>query len=228
MGAMGAALLLGRHHLAVSRALGSAVVRAVVEVDGAIHRLGRKVPPILPSEAAGDGLLDPAEREVPDEPSRGAVGVPPTALGSSARDRRAKDGGSEQQVGGIGEGQGGTIGGERSSGWKGARQARRDGPYDHRGSAAAIGFGGTEGISLSAEPSSLRSQDRRRGVWARHRLVSCVPPLNAGFHPLEGGDNQPSSQGWMSGYWPSWLLNDTTASTELPLQHEAPLETTVA
>ena len=106
VGAMGAPLLLGLHHLAASRVLGSAVVRSVVEADGDIHRLRRRVPPDLPSEAEGDGLLDPAELAVLEEPSSGAVGVSPTALGSSAMDRGARNGGSEQQVGGIVEGRG--------------------------------------------------------------------------------------------------------------------------
>ena len=131
---MPGALLLGLHHLAASRVLGSAVVRSVVEVDGDIDGLLRDVGTDLPTEAEGEGPLRSTEAEVSEEPAGGAVGVPPSALGSGAMDGGAEHGGAEEEVGGV------TDGGGAERSMEGALQERQQ-PDEGRGADLAVGEG---------------------------------------------------------------------------------------
>lgn len=158
-----------------------------MEVDGYTHRLRRKVPPDLPLEAEGDGLLDPAELEVPEGPSNGAVRVPPTALGSSAMDEGAKDGGSEQQVGGIVEGRG-TERSAESAFQEGEEPGQRgvtnltvdDDPW------SPSGLGGRR-VSLSV-PSSLRcGRKTAAAAFGVHTETSAVFPSSRSNSRGRGG-----------------------------------------
>jgi hypothetical protein len=101
MGAVGAALLLCLHHLTSARVGRLAVVRPIVEVDRDIDGFLRNEGTDLAADREREGALGPAEHEMAEEPSGGAVRVSSAALGPGAVDRGTKDGRPEEQIAGV-------------------------------------------------------------------------------------------------------------------------------
>jgi hypothetical protein len=101
VGAVRAALLLRFHHLTAVRVSGSAVVGPVVEVDGDIDGFLRDERVDLATDRQGQGSLGPPKSEMAEQPSRGAIGMSPSALGTGAMDGGAEHGGAEEEVRGV-------------------------------------------------------------------------------------------------------------------------------
>jgi hypothetical protein len=129
-----ATLLLRSNVLAALRVEGSAVVGSIGEVDGDVDRRFRDAATDLASETEGDGLLDPAELEVTEEPSGGPIGVPTSVLGAGPMDRGAEDGGPEKEVSRV------TESGRAEGPSEGASQEGGQ-PEQSRGTDPAVGEG---------------------------------------------------------------------------------------
>ena len=96
VGAMGAPLFLRLHRLASTRILGPSVVRSVMEVDGDIVRLLRDMAADLLSQGERERTLGPPGAEVTTQPPGGAVGEPPSALGTGPMNGGAENGRPQQ------------------------------------------------------------------------------------------------------------------------------------
>ena len=101
VGPMGAPLLLRFHDLAATCVLGSTIVRSVVEVDGDIDGVLRDMVADLFAQGEREGASGPPKAEMSEEPAGGAVGAPPSALGTGPMDGGAKDRRPQQEVGRV-------------------------------------------------------------------------------------------------------------------------------